>query len=825
MPTQTIIWTALPDDMAIDEVPPRLRISVFVAPRLRSTAQEGDRLGLWPDWLAWTDRVRTVAFRVQFEGGPTLEAAVDRTPLEPVLWTALFKNDTFVRAHAFDDYAQRTLISYPARNLHNLVRSLYQDTGVFFPTEIEPRAGSPGAEPLLFEWAVPWTAETEQRARADTTPGPQLQGKALTERALLFHRPPVQPEAQLPSDEASFADYMDFHQALAALGDYPALMRRLGLVVDLTIPVLGIPTTVRNVRVLPGWQPTAAVDTTDATPWTACAWDGTHFAAAPATSAIADGLLAFNEARHDAVQVDVDGALHKVVNLAVNRDMIGRVGDDPSRARGLPTLRSAGITVTELERANGLKAQFARAKANNGTLEASEDVRLFAEDLVRGFRVDVWEGRTQRWRSLCERVGTYVFDAAAGGPVSRSIPDEGLVQLGVTEPTVSDATPAPTADLYVHEALCRWEGWSLVARRPGKSINRDPNPASPPTEFDNQPLTPFKLRIDFAATRGSLPRLRFGQSYRLRARIVDLAGNSVTLDDAPDVGLPRDPHDGVYLRYDPVPAPAVVLPSSLTAQTTPGEALERLVVRTANTDPSKDTLSSTGSAERHVVSPRASELLTETHGLLDDPNGPVKGDAATYALLSDKDGGQLAVDPATNMPVEPAPQLTLPYLPDPLSRGAAFRNLPGTPQGSIGRIGPNGALVFTPLSDVKVRPGSATLIGWGGAWPSPQPLRLVVKDGDGPARWDAATRVLTVEIPKGHVITVPYSSFLDRDDLKLMGVWHWIGEYVEARIRADADEFVESFPLRLDSFAAQVARATQYALEGQGEAQSRFGWS
>jgi hypothetical protein len=35
--------------MAIDEVPPRLRISVFVAPRLRSTAQEGDRLGLWPD--------------------------------------------------------------------------------------------------------------------------------------------------------------------------------------------------------------------------------------------------------------------------------------------------------------------------------------------------------------------------------------------------------------------------------------------------------------------------------------------------------------------------------------------------------------------------------------------------------------------------------------------------------------------------------------------------------------------------------------------------------------------------------------------------------
>ena len=33
--------------------------------------------------------------------------------------------------------------------------------------------------------------------------------------------------------------------------------------------------------------------------------------------------------------------------------------------------------------------------------------------------------------------------------------------------------------------------------------------------------------MTFVAAKGSLPRLRFGVPYRFRARIVDLAGNSL----------------------------------------------------------------------------------------------------------------------------------------------------------------------------------------------------------------------------------------------------------------------------------------------------------
>ena len=64
---------------------------------------------------------------------------------------------------------------------------------------------------------------------------------------------------------------------------------------------------------------------------------------------------------------------------------------------------------------------------------------------------------------------------------------------------------------------------------------------------------------DYKLVRGSLPPLRFGVRYRLRARAVDLAGNSLRFDDkladaiAQVFGLPRDVEGFAYLRFEPVP--------------------------------------------------------------------------------------------------------------------------------------------------------------------------------------------------------------------------------------------------------------------------------
>ena len=84
-----------------------------------------------------------------------------------------------------------------------------------------------------------------------------------------------------------------------------------------------------------------------------------------------------------------------------------------------------------------------------------------------------------------------------------------------------------------------------------------------PTNLDtptNEAKTKFKLASDFKAKPGSLPRLRYGQTYSLRARICDLAGNSVSDPDAPSFAadVPEQTPPFGYGRYEPVSPPAVL---------------------------------------------------------------------------------------------------------------------------------------------------------------------------------------------------------------------------------------------------------------------------
>src|SRR5205085_4560297 len=119
-----------------------------------------------------------------------------------------------------------------------------------------------------------------------------------------------------------------------------------------------------------------------------------------------------------------------------------------------------------------------------------------------------------------------------------------------------------------------WAGWSLSVPPIGKHLTRNPDPAKavPPDDpndpdFDpeNPPATPFKMTTEFAVVSGSLPSLRFGRSYRVRARAVDLAGNSLgPADPVADAlatlfATPREPEGFPYLRFEPVVAPAIVL--------------------------------------------------------------------------------------------------------------------------------------------------------------------------------------------------------------------------------------------------------------------------
>ena len=102
---------------------------------------------------------------------------------------------------------------------------------------------------------------------------------------------------------------------------------------------------------------------------------------------------------------------------------------------------------------------------------------MFLEDVLRGFRLDVWDDRTGRWHGVLGRDGTYTVQAPDGGNLARRFVDEAAIEPAVTTTaTAPGSAPPPNADLYLHEAIARWDGWSLAAPRPGRPVHRSADP-------------------------------------------------------------------------------------------------------------------------------------------------------------------------------------------------------------------------------------------------------------------------------------------------------------------------------------------------------------
>lgn len=895
---QTILFTVMPRGVSLDGA--TTPVSVFVSPRLDGA----DHLGAFPDWLNWTGQVHAHGLELELHSGAHTQAfAVDRGGLRPDLWEQLFNAETFVRPHAsFDDYAERGLISFSMRESLSALKSIYQQASVTLALPDPPRRGPRDERPrnrqalaaLVEGLDVHWNgaearalrnavskryASTRELAQGagpldgeGLLAGPYDAGRlgALATPFSVFHHMPTPEYGPAGIEMPDRAKLIDFHQALTTLNAYPALLRALGIVFDLDLPngflantPFDMPGTVSVRRALPGWRWRIAphAHPLETAYMKIAIGHDTLFFAAPRSVAEPQqpgaviGLLDLDPAHFGLAQVDVDGAMHKAIMLAETLLPSGEhnlVADASPQAAPhpevfdpeatLPALRSGGFSLFADHRALMLLQSIRDAKGFNDAIGAGTAPArpFYAEDLVRGYRLDVWDSRSAAWHSLHRREASYVVGTL---PFVPSGPEEGYVELGATQS--APGAKGHDRELYLHEAIARWAGWSLSVPRPGKHLSRyaDAKDAVPREgegdKFaEDQPETPFRVAADYKLVPGSLPALRFGTRYRLRARAVDLAGNSLRFDDkladtlAGALALPRDPEGFAYLRFEPVPAPLVVIRSE-GAVGAPGSAVDRLVIRTANASIDKDSdAADLAEAERHIVPPRAALEMGERHGSFDDAAGKLKGDAATWKLIGQRDLGELRRqkiiikgrldDGANEYPLEPGDSIDpLPFFPDPLARGAALRDLPGTPSGALGRAAPGAGgaapVGYQPLTDPNPRPGSATLVSFdeSGDWQQSRGFRLVLAEpppgaGERSPDWDPAGRVLTVYLAKGRTRVVPLSSYLAPADLKLMGVWQWLREYIDQVTVGD----VQAAALRPGSDIDRIAHVLQRAVEG-----------
>jgi hypothetical protein len=694
------------------------------------------------------------------------------------------------------------------------------------------------------------------------------------ENARPYARLPVAGSASPPVSAPEF----DFHRLAGSFADAPALMRRLGLVLDAIVVNGGV--LVKQAQGLPqdllkGKMRLAVkhdrnfeVATEESTPATAFWLTPERFTCDARTPRHRAGLLRLGGARaigNQAQQakikdagfsltaVDPDGAALKTVGFALAlQDHLFKVSNplDPntldkpgeltyttSQGEAVAALRSGGLTLVEHGRAEHIAdetiASSLKNEAANGV--QANNIVLYTEDVLRGYRVDVFTNKSGVWNSLCRRIAEYGW-VDGDGPELEPASDEGYLSgASTTTKPADELPPDATQDHYLHEALVKWTGWSLIAQRPGRRIRPYPDNSTPPEERKKLGLiqeekvdaqsaadthaggTPITRRV--SAAPGSLPRLRFGLAYRMRARLVDLAGNSLELDDPALGGLEEASELVPYLRYEPLDSPVL----SLRGRVSEGESLERMVIRSnfkqtsaeylqeapyAGNAPTETGFAYAEASERHVVPPKTSQLMAEQHGAFErafGPGAPPEEIAQAYQTISEREAGTLydggasvhIVTPPKEGALPPSPEhdlaekppegfrllpgeyvihtevsLATPYLPDPLAAAVALRGVPGVFTDAVIDATDGVRSVRIPNTEEHV-----LIVPLSGEWPKLQGFRLVIVehpdeagfDGCMPGaqlpvllpKWEGGdARVLTVFLRKGEIAQLRCSSAL-----------------------------------------------------------------
>ena len=488
----------------------------------------------------------------------------------------------------------------------------------------------------------------------------------------------------------------------------------------------------------------------------------------------------------------------------------------PSR-EGLHTIRTAGIALIR----NGMSQQVAEKLQRNSNFQkslmdnAKVDLKLanlrlpeeimYSDDLVMAYRMDIaYQENPDKWYSLHKRKMNYSWfdETGAEHPIGNISPDEGYVELGIIE---KENDPD---NLYVPETMVRWEGWSLSVGKPGLAINdSEEHPAKNPKDrhdflsssrevelkkYRFDPTLDFRLNAQSDLVPGTLPKLRFGKSYRVRVRSVDMAGNSLPLDFESESPAETHRSDITYFRYEPLSSPIVLVGNKLRD----GEFLEQMVIR-SNFDEDVEQYEkkfavegqdSGGLSVRYLLPPKNSQLMAETHGYFEKAFGDPQKAKAIYQVITSHEGLYERMDDNTEK-IYSEEEAKIIYLPDPMAAGIAIFADTECKNTHTQDFSPR---MFSFFSQEELTPDTTNNVKIPEDWYNAKKIILKLEEGTMAANWNGGKRTLTIKLPKGQRMKLKISTFWREEDVKkLSAIWQLVKSDAGAKL-AEIEKIVKS---------------------------------
>jgi hypothetical protein len=615
----------------------------------------------------------------------------------------------------------------------------------------------------------------------------------------------------------------NFHEIVSLIGQYPNLLRALKLVIDFDLPLSAFQTIQRPSKLkLKAFVTLDKSSAKNFDPWTSCNLTEKSFTIASSSPNpfFVNGMVKLTRQENqvksfEVIQVD---PVCRADSLSVAYDENEK---DPLKKKVKPQfneqptapLRSAGFAICWTEVRDFIKQQKERSANNNKVKPLEErgsavnNVILEAEDLFRGFSIDVYEEDDKRWLSLHARNALYTFLGVNEGDLQVRIRAENpLKEIEEGWCSISGSSVQTKSQecktMAVLEPLFWWTGWSLSAPPVGKGIIDPKNKTG--KGDDSRENFKNEVVIDLETLDSSLPKLRFGKRYRLRARVVDPAGNSLigSVSHSPNNNLPNSASEDknfwieqTFCRQEPLPPPVITVPEKRQFRPglglnefAPGEALHRLVIRTIT---KADRKLNIPRDERILFPPKTSLDFAILHGVCDSvldnpltsiPPGKERDDrelqwrtelknyyrdlktrnkqlyrekeksAPKYNPLYVNIGATFAAAQKTESTAFNSYRLD--YLPDPLCKGIKVK-------------------WKSPVNS-KEETVELPFYSKGSSWPNARPWKLALERpaGKDPYHLNWQQRTLTIYVPEGNTVSVKINSYFNAPDLQQLGIWN-----------------------------------------------------